>query len=171
LLLREGALDEKRRVLELWQIRCNRGSKQHYRATHIFRILDSVLTTVNVVSSISILYLSAIDKGLDGHTHFSIAVAGLCTVITSTLQFILDYRTRWKAHERAGKAYGALNREIENALCLNAISDELFAEIRQNNDRASEGAPVVPFLLWNKPKQETEIIDALERDGKNTRAA
>jgi hypothetical protein len=158
--------EERLALLELWHKRSIRATIQHYNSAHMFRVFDSTLTGTNVIATISVLYLSAVPWFLENRgnqEHFSLAVAALITVITSTLQYILDYRTRWKAHERSGKGYGCLNREIEYLISTNKIDDDHLRHIRGYMDRLTEGAPTISWPFWNRPRQLTAQINKMEK--------
>jgi len=155
---------DKRLLLTLWGLRCRRATIQHFRATHWFRILDSLLTTVNVISSISILFAEAISFSGTEKSNFYTIIAALVTVITATLQYILDYRIRWKTHERAAKGYGALNREIEALSSKETIDDNAIASVRTHYDHLTDSSPVVPAFFWDRPGNlTTEIVDLEKR--------
>lgn len=149
-------------LLNLWRLRCIRATIQHYKATYLFRIFDSMLTTINVVASISILYISAIEPA-KFHEHGAIEIAALITVVTTVLQYILDYRTRWKTHERAGKGYAILNREIEQLNINQPIDDQDLSRIRQQFAHLTDMSPVIPAVIWNRPKPITRAIARLEK--------
>jgi hypothetical protein len=97
--------------------------------------------------------------------NFWIIVAALIAVITSILQYILDYKVRWKTHERAGKGYAALNREIEELLSIDAVGAETVTVVRAHYDHLTDSSPAVPALFWDRPKELTdEIVRREKRD-------
>jgi hypothetical protein len=150
----------------LWCLRCNRATKQHYYAVHLFRFLDMSLTVTNVGASIIVLCLSSAYWMVDSKVHESsiwLAIASILVVVTSTVQHILDYRTRWKAHERAGHSYATLNRSFEEAIASKG-SQQIFAPLKTQLDHLGETSPTVPFVFWNRPRSLSGKIDRIEDD-------
>jgi len=164
-LIQNNQESECQHVLKIWRFRCIRATIQHYRSTHLYRFLDSILTSTNVIASISVLYLSAsplfVANG-DKQVHISLAVAALITVITSTLQYILDYRSKWKAHEHAISGYASLNREMEQLCSEHEITNEQLKHVRIELDRLSERSPTIAWVFWNRPKDISAALVRLE---------
>jgi hypothetical protein len=146
-------------LLELWHLRATRSSRQHYYSTHFLRVLDTIFTFVNVSASIAVLYLSAVPWFLNKDNHdyeIYLSISALIIVITSTVQYVFDFRARWKDHELAIGGYAVLNRRIEQAIATQQSSDDDIADIRNEFDRLSAQVPTPHFLFWNRPKWITK---------------
>ncbi|TPN13065.1 hypothetical protein FKO01_41260 [Mesorhizobium sp. B2-3-3] len=155
--------DKNLLLLTIWRLRCNRASKGHFFATTLFHSFDYLFTFVNVAASIAVLGLSSatwISKG----TEFTVwlNIAAIVTVITSILQYILDFRITWKEHERASRSYGTVNRAIEHAIASGQVEEKEIAGFRGRLDELGARSPTIPRIIWNRPKALSRTIMELE---------
>ena len=160
--------DHRKALLELWYLRCRRASNQHFYSTHWYRALDSALTILNIVSSISVLYLSAVPWFIDKDSRSAqiyLSLAALATVITSVLQYVLDYRSRWRDYESSLAKYACLHRKIELHKSTCRWTNESLDEIKSEYDQISDNALTPPRIFYNRPKYLTNLIKQLEMAG------
>jgi hypothetical protein len=126
----------------------------------VFKLADSILTTVNVVASIWVVYLS-ITNSENKRTLGWLSIAGVTVLTITVLQFITDYRSRWKAHEFAAISYSSLRRRMERAAHLEDMDERGITEFEQSIEHVRERAPAIPFFLWDWPKDITDRIREL----------
>ena len=151
-------------ALELWRLRCLRATRMHYDSVTIYDSRERWLTIGNVVASILILVLSTIHiiYGLDSLLFNSlIAVFRPVIVVTSILQYVLDYKLRAQAHSHAGPGYAALNRKIESLTARGCTQDDLD-KIRQRLDTLGQSAPVPHPNILRHQREISEQIRKLE---------
>jgi hypothetical protein len=81
------------------------------------------------------------------------ASSGLATVLAA-IQTFLRIDQRAEIHRRSGARYGALRRQIEQALALETDQlrrqPQIVEAIRQGIDEASESAPNVPPRIYQR---------------------
>ncbi len=147
-------------ALELWRLRCLRATRMHYDSVTIYDSRERWLTIGNVAASILVLVLSTIHIifGLDSLLFNSlIAVASPIIVVTSILQYVLDYKLRAQAHSHAGAGYAALNRKIESLTAHSFTNDDLD-KVRQRLDALGQTAPVPhPNILLHQRDLNEQI--------------
>lgn len=151
-------------ALDLWRLRCLRATRMHYDSVTIYDSRERWLTIGNVAASILILVLSTIHiiYGLDSLLFNSlIAVFSPVIVVTSILQYVLDYKLRAQAHSHAGSGYAALNRKIES-LTARGFTQEDIREIRQALDTLGQTAPVPHPNILRHQRDLNEQIRKLE---------
>jgi hypothetical protein len=145
---RNGMKTERAMILlKIWHVRCHRSTVTHYFCTNHYRGLDAFLTIVNVVAAIALLWLGveANQTMVPGTTIPLIGVAGVVSVISSVLQYILDYKSLHFEHKRVATEYAALDRVIEKAI---AEETSAIDDIRAELDRVAETAPSIPPRIW-----------------------
>ncbi|MDE3114001.1 MAG: hypothetical protein KGL26_00235 [Pseudomonadota bacterium] len=147
-------------ALELWRLRCLRATRMHYDCVSHYDRRERLLTIGNVAASIVILVLSTIHLiyGLDNLLFNSlIAVSSPVIVVTSILQYVLDYKSRALAHSHAGAGYAQLNRKIES-LAARSITREDTEKVRQRLDALGQNSPVpLPRILNQQAALNQEI--------------
>ena len=151
-------------ALELWRLRCLRATRMHYDAVSLYDIRERLLTMGNVAASILVLMLSTIHLiyGLDSLLFNSlIAVSSPIIVVTSILQYVLDYKARSLAHGHAGASYAVINRKIES-LASRPFDTEDAEKIRDRLDSLGAHSPVPPPNILSRQHELNERIRTLE---------
>ena len=147
-------------ALELWRLRCLRATRMHYDCVSHYDRRERLLTIGNVAASILVLVLSTIHLiyGLDSLLFNAlIAISSPTIVVTSILQYVLDYKSRALAHSHAGAGYAQLNRKIES-LAARPITREDTEKIRQRLDALGQNSPVpLPSILDQQAELNKEI--------------
>jgi hypothetical protein len=92
-----------------------------------------------------------------------LSLSALLAVITAILQVVLDYRTRWKAHEEAIGGYAMLNRKISQLRTAEQITYDNLTKVRREFNRLTETVPTASWLFWNRPKAISTAITEWER--------
>ena len=112
-------------LLLLWRQRCHKSAKAHYRGSEGMFRRSAILTVVNTVFSIAILFFINADwirenffNTDDGKPIFSMlaGISGLLLVLTTILQYIFRYSERAQDHKSAGSEFSNLQRKIERYL-------------------------------------------------------
>jgi hypothetical protein len=154
-------------LLKIWHVRCHRATVAHYYCTNHFGKRDAILTIVNVVAAIALLWLGveAPNKTLPflGANIPLIGVFGVVSVISSVLQYILDYKSLHFEHKRVATEYAALDRRLEKAIAEEATEVD---DIRRELDRVAETAPSIPSRIWklhNKEELQEQIRQLQDR--------
>ena len=149
----------------LWRLRCNRSIKQHYYSTMYFRVWDMSYTWVNVAASIIILVLSSANwfNGTQPRFDWLLGFAGIVVVISSVMQYIFDFRTRWKEHEHIGAEYAALHRRLEQSESSGEVGASGLSSLRRRIDRLSSSAPLIPGWFWDRPRHLSRAIEEIEK--------
>jgi len=151
-------------ALELWRLRCLRATRMHYDSVTIYETRERFLTIGNVAASIAVLVLSTVHiiYGLDSLLFNSlIAVTSPIIVVTSILQYVLDYKLRAQEHSHAGAGYAALNRKIESLTARQFTQDDL-EKIRERLDALGQSSPVPQPQILQHQSGLNEKIRALE---------
>jgi hypothetical protein len=151
-------------ALELWRLRCLRATRMHYDSVTIYESRERWLTIGNVAASIVILVLSTVHiiYGLESLLFNSlIAVISPVIVVTSVLQYVLDYKMRAQAHSDAGAHYAALNRKIES-LASHPFATEDAEQIRERLDTLGQHSPVPHPNMLRHQRVLNEQIRNLE---------
>lgn len=151
-------------ALELWRLRCLRATRMHYDSVTIYDSRERWLTIGNVAASIVILVLSTVHiiYGLENLLFNSlIAVVSPIIVVTSVLQYVLDYKMRAQAHSSAGASYAALNRKIESLIAGPLTQDDVD-KVRQRLDALGQTAPVPHPNILRHQGDLNQRIRALE---------
>jgi hypothetical protein len=154
-------------LLKIWQIRCHRSTlSRNYRADWSHR-WDAFLTTLNVVASIALLWLgvaSQVPSMTIPNILPAIGVAGLIAVISSVIQYILDYKTLHIEHRRVAVQYAALDRQIEKTLAAKDAATQID-DINAGLDRVAKTAPMIPSRMWrrhNTPEVQRQLTQLQE---------
>ena len=151
-------------ALELWRLRCLRATRMHYDSVTIYDSRERWLTIGNVAASIVILVLSTVHiiYGLENLLFNSLlAVVSPVIVVTSILQYVLDYKMRAQEHAHAGAGYAALNRKIES-LATRSFTQDDVDKIRQRLDALGQTAPVPHPNILRHQRDLNEQIRKLE---------
>jgi len=151
-------------ALELWRLRCLRATRMHYDSVTTYENRERWLTIGNVAAAIVVLVLSTVHiiYGLDSLLFNSlIAVTSPVIVVTSILQYVLDYKLRAQAHGHAGAGYAALNRKIES-LTARPFTQEDVEKVRQRLDALGQNSPVPHPHMLEHQHELNEKISALE---------
>ncbi len=151
-------------ALELWRLRCLRATRMHYDCVSLYVHREMLLTIGNVTASIVVMVLSTIHViyGLDNLLFNSlIAVLSPIVVVTSILQYVLDYKSRALTHAPAGAAYASLNRKIESMASRQFTLSDL-EEIRQRLDALGQNSPVPPPSILEHQGDLNKQIRTLE---------
>ena len=147
-------------ALELWRLRCLRATRMHYDCVSLYDRREKLLTIGNVAASIVILVLSTIHLiyGLDNLLFNAlIAVSSPIIVVTSILQYVLDYKSRALAHAHAGAGYAQLNRKIES-FASQSFTREDLEKVRQRLDALGQNSPVpLPHILEQQAELNQQI--------------
>ena len=151
-------------ALELWRLRCLRATRMHYDAVSLYDMRERLLTIGNVAASIVVLVLSTIHLifGLDSLLFNAlIAISSPTIVVTSILQYVLDYKARALAHGHAGAGYAIVNRKIES-LASRAIGADEVEKVRERLDSLGQRSPVPPPHILSSQHELNEQIRKLE---------
>jgi hypothetical protein len=153
--------------MTIWRLRSRRATEAHYRAALLFRVLDRLLTVLNVCSSIAVMALSSaywiIEAKYNG-LNILISIAGIVTMISSVLQYILDHRIRSKHHEDAAISFSKLNRQFEELSCLEQPNEDVITAMRKEYDELTGWAPPIPWGVWRSSRKLSVEIVGLEED-------
>lgn len=139
---------------ELWKDKCDRATTAHYYSADKMRLRDNCLTIFNVISSISVVSLGSL-LATNQITYLSIllTVASVSTVITSVLQYIFDFRARYKDHAKVASEYATVRRKIELAVVNNTWSDKAN-EIAESMSVISDHSPLMAGSLFRKSQKQ-----------------
>ena len=151
-------------ALELWRLRCLRATRMHYDCVSLYHHREMLLTIGNVAASIVVMVLSIIHLiyGLNNLLFNSlIGVSSPIVVVTSVLQYVLDYKSRALAHAPAGAAYATLNRKIKSLTSRQFTLGDL-EEIRQRLDALGQNSPVPPPSILERQDDLNKQIRTLE---------
>ncbi|HEY2070035.1 MAG TPA: hypothetical protein VGG48_10815 [Rhizomicrobium sp.] len=156
-------------LLTLWGLRCARCSDAFYAAATRYKRIDTALTILNVVASISVLSLSigwsTYSKMLltnPGDGKLPIAVASIVVVISSVLQYVLGCGALSIRYKEVGVEYASLRRKIEILTAIPPQMSELEA-LRVKYHEIATIAPLVPRGIWSKYARSHPEVGRLER--------
>ena len=140
-------------------MRCLRAVWQHYRSVLVFRILDSGLTVANIGAAAAVLAASLMAAR---YTNIWVLWASVAVLVTTVVQYMVDWRSKLLLHERSGTSYAIINRAIEATNVNDADLKAELLSLRQELDQAAAIAPAVPMFLWNHPKKLSHLIRETE---------
>lgn len=153
----------RHRLMWLWKSRATRASAAHYMAYEYYNSRDIFLTVVNIASSISVLFLansshvSTLIFSLTGNeilSHFPVSVAGVFTVVTTTLQYVLRWRERAMWHKTAANEYSNFKRKLERLVGEAGVDDEMLHRLSANLNAIAKNSEPVSRKLWNRSIEE-----------------
>ncbi len=160
--MKEKSEEAKRELLLSWQNRAVRASLAHYFQAHQYRTWHEILTTFNLLSSISVLFLannSLISSG-GSPNQIWLSIAGLAVVLTTTLQYVLKLDEKIFDHKLAGNEFTKIKRDIEVFLCGAEINDSDIKEIKSDHGHTSKNHLLVRQPIWDKiSKREAEAME------------
>jgi hypothetical protein len=151
-------------LLELWRLRCLRSSRLYYTGAARYRTNETILTSGNIVSSIFVLFFSLGHSmvGLDNATvNFAIAFASAIVVVTSILQYYMNYGHKADEYNDAGAKYAALNRKIEQLISHGAAAHDAN-EIRSIIDQLAQSTPGFSRRIWATEMELNNRIKDIE---------
>ena len=154
-------------LVKLWQNRMWRASFAHYVASDKYRRWHAALTIFNMVSAISVLFLSnneVIRAGLTSNefawTDYLLPAASLLTVLSSAIHYLVRFQERAEQHKHAGNEFSSLKRAVEKELTNEVITDEYITWLSNRYDAAALRYPHVPRPIWQSMmKKATNEIE------------
>jgi hypothetical protein len=147
-----NAEQDLKALLGLWRLRSQRASKAHYIEATRFKNIDFVLTILNVVTSIILVTVSSAYWLVNASIYalnVIIGLAAILNVITSILQYVLDYRGRAVAHKSSGAEYAMMSRGIEVLMLESKMNDHEIKKIEGEIDGLGDVSPVITRRIWN----------------------
>ena len=163
-------------VLDLWSTRAHKAAMAHYRESEICARRNTVLTVLNAVSSITVLFLAS-STWLSDVTKiefnsfnlpydFLISLSSLLVVLTTILHYLFGYGYRSSRHASSAKSYGALLRKIERYCCSGVCDMDSLHIISKQYSSVTNAAPLVARRRWNSKKLEkfSSYIQDLEEN-------
>ena len=178
-----GAVNSKIRsqvlLLLTWRCRSIRASHGQYRAAGILSTYGIILTCINIVTAIAVLFLTnnrffaiASSTGTGENTDWSwfssdglTALAGLFVVLTTALQYILRLDEKSKDAKRAGNDFTEVKRRIEVMLVNGTeITATAINEIQTLHTHTSRYHSLVPKGIWRQAHKlgNKNILSELE---------
>ncbi len=167
-------------LLKMWHSRAVRANLAHYFQSSEYRTVNGIPTIFNILSAISVLFLSNIDYvGLSevgsSNYKFAMSLVGLVVVLTTTLQYILRLEEKIYDHKRAGNEFTNIKRQIEIYLSQDKITEEIIRKIEMEHNHSSKYHQLVRKRTWEKvEKRHKEALhenqafnQLIELDDKN----
>lgn len=166
-------------LLLTWRCRSIRASHGQYRAAGILSTYGTILTCINIVTAIAVLFLTnnrffgiASSTGTGESTEWSwlssdglTALAGLFVVLTTALQYILRLDEKSKDAKRAGNDFTEIKRRIEVMLVNGTeITVTAINEIQTLHTHTSRYHALVPKRIWRQAHKlgNKNILSELE---------
>lgn len=154
-------------LLELWMVRSHRAAKAHYTQASHHKYKDMVLTIINAVAAILVLYIANatwIADIMDGPTregnsskHAILAgVLALVVVVTTILQFMKRWGERSDIHKLAGAEFSNFQRKTERYLLATSINMSMVHNLNRDYNHATKIYPLVNAEIW-KNSAEGEL--------------
>ena len=145
-----------------WRRRSIRASHGQYLAAGVLAKYGTVLTCINIVTAIAVLFLtnnrffalSTAKENINSDwSWFSndglAALAGLFVVLSTALQYILRLDEKSKDAKRAGNDFTELKRKIETVLVNGTdINASTIGEIELLHTHTSRYHAIVPRRIW-----------------------
>lgn len=170
---------QAKRLLLLWRCRSLRAVKAHYDASLGLRVWDGVLTGINALLSIMILFIANAEwvrvflDGLNLHwfeyletvslrlSDVTISAVAALLVITTILQYILRWGEKSYDHKAAGGEFANLQRKIERYMLAKSVNMAMVHNINRNYNHISKSYPLVSTGRWmraGKPRLNAAIL-------------
>jgi len=176
--------DKARKLLVLWRCRAHKAAKAHYRATLESRLLNRILTILNAVASILILFMTNsewVNKYLDDKngqiiaqtakmaldgSDVTISLAAVFLVLTTILQYIVRWGEKANDHKAAGAEFANLQRKIERYSIAKTYNMSMIHNINRTYNHISKSYPLVSAKKWQEAGKGhlNDMISQLENE-------
>lgn len=137
------------RVFRMWNKRLLRTSAAHYMTAERYARRETYLSIANIGFAITVLFLtsSKVIYGVD----FSKAVPifSLLVVISSAIQYILQYSHRSGVHKQAGNEFSNLRRKLERYWTKEQVHPEAIHALNRTYNQIAKIPPLVPKDIWD----------------------
>lgn len=177
--------DQKRaitKMFRMWSKRLLRSAAAHYMAAERFEARDTLLTRINMVSAIAVLFFSTNQKiaayliefflwifqfeGVEytGKISLLVPLFSLFVVLSSAWQYIAQYSKKAMEHKQAANEFSNLRRKIERYWTKDKIHLEAIHSLNRSYNATVKNPPIVPRGIWKKAlKSKKEEIDQINR--------
>jgi hypothetical protein len=176
--------DQKRiitKLFRMWSKRLLRSAAAHYMAAEKYESRDLFLTQFNIIAAISVLFFSSNQivaqrifefiyssfstDNLDYESYqMVVPFLSLLVVLSSAIQYIMQYSRRAYEHKQAGNEFSNLRRKIERYWSKGSIHIEAVHSLNRSYNSAVRNPPLIPKSIWaDSLKIKMEEIEKINR--------
>lgn len=156
LSIRESPDPRVLKLVRMWNKRMLRSASAHYMAAERCEHRETILSIVNIVSAIFVLFLTAatklvetLDDRIEGmDLSILVPLASAIVVCSSAVQYIRQYSARASVHKQVGNEYSNLRRKLERYWTKSEIHPEALHAFNRAYNQISKSAPLVPKKIW-----------------------
>ena len=137
----------------LWKCRASKAANAHFYAADYYHFRHNILTVFNVLSAISVLFFTN-SSFFAGEFNVAVSVAGLLTVLSTALQYVMNYGESSNAHKFVGNEYSNMKRKIERLISTRDFDMDTVHRLSHSLNSIGKSSPPVKRALWRKSMQE-----------------
>lgn len=153
-------------LLWLWKCRASKASNAHFYASDYYSKRHGILTTLNVASAIMVLFLTN-NRFFGDDVAIFVSIAGALTVITTALQYILNYRDASRDHKVVGNEYSNVKRKAERLIASGDFNPEAIHRMSNSLNWLGKSSPAVKRGIWDQSaarfRPSIDNLDIAER--------
>lgn len=145
-----------------WLTRSSVAAESHYAASSRYHFIHVVFTTVNIISSIAVLYFSNISETqflnvmsltfgagiLTIKSNFLVSLAGLIVVLTTTLQYVFHFNDKSRIHKVFGNEYANMKRKLERLITEGELDPDALHRVSTTLNLLAKGSPHISQVFW-----------------------
>jgi len=173
-----GELDPQKAkfLLELWIVRAHRAANAHFWQASDHKYKAMVLTLINVVAAILVLYFSnsswieafingAEEGGANSKYSIVAGVFALVVVITTIFQYMKRWDERSDNHKLAGSEFSNFQRKAERYALAKEVNMQMIHNLNRDYNNVMKNSPLVHKDIWKKTaaNEHGDRIKHLER--------
>lgn len=172
------------KLFRMWSKRLLRSSAAHYAAAEKFEAIDARLTKFNMLFAIAVLLVSnnpkiaiiaiavlsyplslimEISSTPEESMPLVVPIISLLVVLSSAIQYIMQYSKKAMDHKQAGNEFSNLRRKIERYWTKGEVHQEAIHSLNRAYNAIVKNPPLVPRKIWlhslDMKKEEIELIN------------
>lgn len=155
----------------LWKCRASKAANAHFYASDYYNTRHNVLTVFNVISAISVLFFSN-NSFFKGDLNLAVSIAGLATVLTTALQYVMSYGEVANSHRFVGNEYSNMKRKTERLIASGELDLDTIHRLSHSLNAIGKSSPPVKRPLWKKSsdkfRSSIDDLSSAEEDFLNT---
>ncbi len=139
-------------LFSYWNERLLRGSTAHFLEAMKYEYWEYVISVINIVFAISVLFLSAMGGNLKFpvFTDFVLPIASLFVVLISAFQYISQFGQKASQHKLAAVEYANLRRKLERYWTKKELHPEAIHSLTRSYNGIAKYPPLISEKQWNK---------------------
>jgi SMODS and SLOG-associating 2TM effector domain family 4 len=147
------------KVLEEWYGRLRESQASHYEAAKACERMNYWLGIPVVILStfVGTSVFASLGESVNNGVQIFVGLVSVAAATLASVQTFLQFSERAAKHRAVAARYGALRREIEEALTAGEnVTQDVLTPLRQEIDRLADDAPGISERIWNKVRRNLE---------------